>query len=275
MEGKAMAYRTILPAALALLLAGCPGKQEIQQIQTDLDEIKRQMYELNRLEQETKQLVQTLSDQCGISGLRASQADLNQSVEVMRSEVQSLSTRLQSLSRNEAVLSEKLEQCLRRAPAPATSGAARPYSSTPAQGPPPNRPAAPLTPPEQRPEELYKTAYGDYIQDNFDLAIEGFRQLLSAYPDSELADNAEYWIAESYYRQGRVDQALNAFDSVVKRYPEGDKVPDAMVRKAFLLFERRQPAQAAVILNEVLDRYAGTPAAGQARDKLRAEGFLD
>ena len=98
-------------------------------------------------------------------------------------------------------------------------------------------------PPEQRAEQLYRSSYGDYIRDNFDLAIEGFQQLLGRYPRGDLADNAQYWIGESYYRQGRIREATQAFERVIDEYPEGDKVADAMVRKAFILSPagREQP----------------------------------
>ena len=46
------------------------------------------------------------------------------------------------------------------------------------------------------PDELYRSAYEDYMRGNYDLAADGFGEYLRRWPDTELSDNALYWIGE-------------------------------------------------------------------------------
>src|SRR5262249_34683048 len=63
--------------------------------------------------------------------------------------------------------------------------------SSPAGGPPDTAavraPAAGVHP---SPGELYDTAYSDYTKGRYPLAIQGFQEYLTAYPNTDLSDNA-------------------------------------------------------------------------------------
>ena len=253
-----------LGVALLLLGAASGGAKQLDEIQNDVDEVKRQVYELRRLAQATADAVQA---QAGNEGIRTTLADLNQTIEALRTEVGALRTKLQDLDGRQAALLEKLDACVR-----AGSGAAPPAA---AEGAP-----AVVAPPagnddqaQIRAQTLYQNAYGDYIKDNDDLALQGFTELVSTYPLSDLADNALYWTGEIYRRQTKLPEAIAAYDRVIKEYPEGEKVPDAMVRKAYTLFDSHQPAQGVVLLHEVVERYPATEAARQAKEKLKSEGL--
>lgn len=96
----------------------------------------------------------------------------------------------------------------------------------------------------------------------------GFAQFLAANPDSDLADNAQFWLAESALRRTDVASALAGFRAVVERYPEGNKVPDALLKVGFCLGEMGEPESAAVVYTELLERFPETPAADAARQRL-------
>ena len=49
------------------------------------------------------------------------------------------------------------------------------------------------------PSEAYRQAMNDYNSGNFDLALAGFQNYLSQFPDSSQADKAQYWIGECHY----------------------------------------------------------------------------
>ena len=83
------------------------------------------------------------------------------------------------------------------------------------------------------PETLYQEAYGDYREGSYDLSILGFEEYLEAYPDTELADNAAYWLAESYFAQGRFNEAIAGFSNVLSGYPRSEKIASAMLKRGF------------------------------------------
>jgi len=101
-------------------------------------------------------------------------------------------------------------------------------------------------------------------------AIARFRDFLKKYPNSEYADNAQYWIGESYYAMREFDQAILEFDAVRQKYPKGDKVPAALLKLAFAFAELGDKVDARLILQELINRYPQSPEAAKAKEKLKA-----
>src|SRR5262249_14136092 len=75
--------------------------------------------------------------------------------------------------------------------------------SPPSASAPVPRPTAPAAPGQAAggpsAEESYQAAYLDFTRGRYELALTGFREFLRRYPDSPLADSAQYGIGESYY----------------------------------------------------------------------------
>ena len=81
-----------------------------------------------------------------------------------------------------------------------------------------------LVSPEKR---LYEEILASYGKGEYEKAIAGFRGFIKRYPESDLADNAQFWIGESYMSLKQYEPAILAFQEVVKKYPKGNKVPNA------------------------------------------------
>ena len=128
--------------------------------------------------------------------------------------------------------------------------------------------AATANPSDSGSEELYDGALDRLQRGEHALAEQGFRQLLERFPGSELADNAQYWIAESFLRRGDEKRALLEFRAVVERYPGGNKVPDALWKVALGLDREGDREGALEICRELVKRYPGTAAAEAARARL-------
>lgn len=65
------------------------------------------------------------------------------------------------------------------------------------------------------PSESYRAAYQDYLSGKFDLAIEGFNIFLSRYPQSDLAEDAQFYLADSYLSAHDYEKARMAFDKTL------------------------------------------------------------
>jgi tol-pal system protein YbgF len=91
---------------------------------------------------------------------------------------------------------------------------------------------------------------------------------LLKYPRHELADNAMYWIGESYYAEESFSDALRYFQRILDEYPDSNKVPDAMVKAAITLQRAGELDQGRFLLNQVIKVYPGTQSAEVARQKL-------
>jgi tol-pal system protein YbgF len=130
-----------------------------------------------------------------------------------------------------------------------------------------------LAAPAADPLQTYQAAYRDYQRGNFDLAIDGFRDFLEQSPDSDLADNAAYWIGESLFSQKKYREAIAQFDSVVTKYPKSDKVPGALLKKGYAYINSNERAQGIVQLQYVLHEHPRSQEASLARQKLKQLGI--
>ncbi len=91
-------------------------------------------------------------------------------------------------------------------------------------------------------ENLYQIASSDFSSGRFGLAMAGFRDFLTSYPESEWADPATYWVAECHYAQKDLDSAKIAYSAYLKQFPEGEKVCSALY-KLGLVFDKTKRAK--------------------------------
>jgi tol-pal system protein YbgF len=152
-----------------------------------------------------------------------SNADIQVELKELRDQIESLQASLETTSQRLEVLTNEM-------------AAARDRTSlTPAEpvGGAPGETQAPVGTTATRPSEpaqLYSSAYEDYLRGNFDLAIQGFREYASRYPTTDLADNALYWIGETYFAAGDYHEAIRYYSRVADEYGDQNKAPDAMFK---------------------------------------------
>ncbi|MFQ5538970.1 MAG: tol-pal system protein YbgF [Candidatus Binatia bacterium] len=101
-------------------------------------------------------------------------------------------------------------------------------------------------------------------------AIARFKRFLKKHSKSEYADNAQYWIGESYYAIRQFDQAILEFDAVRRKYPNGDKVPAALLKQGFAFAELGDKVDARLILQELIVRYPDSKEAVKAKEKVKS-----
>lgn len=103
---------------------------------------------------------------------------------------------------------------------------------------------------------------------NYRAAIVRLKDFLRKHPQSELADNAQYWIGECYYALKEFDQAILEFNEVRLNYPKGDKAPAALLKQAFAFAELGDRVSARLILQELVDQHPESAEAAKAKEKL-------
>ena len=114
----------------------------------------------------------------------------------------------------------------------------------------------------------YQAAFELLKQQRYEPAALAFQQFLVTYPDSDLAANAQYWLAESYYVTQRFEEALAAFGAVVNTYPGSGKVPDAILKIGYCNYELERWDEAKRSLRRVQSEYPETTAARLALQRL-------
>lgn len=121
----------------------------------------------------------------------------------------------------------------------------------------------------------YQVAFELLKEERYDMAAASFKEFLTAFPDSELVDNAQYWLAESYYASDDFEQALRDFQVVIDDHPRSSKVPDALLKMGLSNYNLQRWDEARLALTRVQQEYAETTAArlaGQYLNRMESEG---
>lgn len=97
-------------------------------------------------------------------------------------------------------------------------------------------PIAPPANPEP-PQDPGKSASGDYDaaiallqQGNYPAAESAFKEWLKLYPKHNLAGNAQYWLAETYYVRGDYAASAVEFLKAYQNYNKSNKSPDSLLK---------------------------------------------
>jgi len=114
----------------------------------------------------------------------------------------------------------------------------------------------------------YQAAFELLKEQRYEPAAMAFHQFLVSFPDSQLADNAQYWLAESYYVTDQFEDALQQFQAVISKYPRSRKVPDALLKIGYSNYGLQRWDAARGALGRVQADYPDTTAARLAEQRL-------
>ena len=124
--------------------------------------------------------------------------------------------------------------------------------------------------PQAGEQATYDTAFDALREGRYAESARRFSAFLEQYPQGELADNATYWLGESYYVTQNYQIALDTFRSLLAAYPQSAKTQDAMLKVGYCLYELKKWTDAEAALNDVVTRYPGSTVARLAQGRLRA-----
>ena len=133
------------------------------------------------------------------------------------------------------------------------------------------QPQQPQAPP---PDVLYNNAVRDYNAGNMDLAKQEFGEYVKAYPNTDLAGNAQFYVAEMEYRAGNYQAAAQDYDKVLQQFPSGNKAASAQLKKGYSLIELGDKQGGVRELSQLIQRFPRSPEATQARERLRRLGVV-
>lgn len=100
-------------------------------------------------------------------------------------------------------------------------------------------------------------------------ASKAFGEFLKKHPQSPLADNAQYWLAEANYVLQQNNTALAEFDKLIKQYPTSPKVPGALLKSGYIYHSTGETTQAKKMLNQVMAQFPGSAEASLAKKRLQ------
>ncbi|MDX8403693.1 MAG: tol-pal system protein YbgF, partial [Mariprofundaceae bacterium] len=116
----------------------------------------------------------------------------------------------------------------------------------------------------------YTAAYLALKSGRYEEAAIGFKSLLNDYPQGEYADQAYFWLGESYLAQHKTEEAITALKKIASDYPDSAKHPAALLRLASAYQESGHRGDAKAALQRLIKQHPESNAAEQARTQLKA-----
>ena len=115
----------------------------------------------------------------------------------------------------------------------------------------------------------YEHAFNTLRDGRYARAQQQFQGFLRRYPNGQYADNARYWLAESYYVGRHFKQAMEEFQRVLDEFPDSTKRAGAQLKIGFIQYEQGEIQKARKTLDTVIQRYPNSTAANLAQQRLR------
>lgn len=115
----------------------------------------------------------------------------------------------------------------------------------------------------------YQAAETAYQAGNHSRARALFRAYVTRHGADERADNAQYFIGQSYLAQEQPARALGELQKVIRNYASGDAVDDALLAMGDAFFRLRACSDARAALEALIQGHRRSPLLRQARAKLR------
>jgi tol-pal system protein YbgF len=252
--------RLSIAALLIVLAAGSayPQNREILQLQRDMIDVRERVNQLqgtvDRDNAFLKSLMERMADQ--VNTLTAGVQKVTQAVDGLRTQNDATTRELRAALKALTDSAKELESDLSSARAQINS-ITRELTTL-------KTTAEPLA----GPDDLWRSAYLDYSAGIWELAITGYQEFLSKYPNDPRAPEAQLHIGDALQEQKKYDLAITQYDIVLQKYPESDKTRAALLKKGLAQAETSQP-QATTTLNEVVKKFPGTSEAITAQAKLK------
>ena len=245
------------------------ANKDIVELQTQVTQLQQQMTQMKQSFDERMGIMRNLLEQntdatnkvtTAINGLQASinkqQQDRSGQGDQLSGQIQALNDTMDELKVRLTKLSKQLEdmQVAQQSMA-AQQSQAQQQAQAIAQAP--------------APDVLYNNALRDYNGAKNDLAIQEFNDYIKFYPNTDLAGNAYFYLAEIQFKAGDYQKAVANYDLVLQNFPSGNKAAVAQLKKGYALLELGKEDEGTQELKRVIQRYPRTNEAVQARERLR------
>ena len=212
---------------------------------------------------------------------------LGTEVRELRGQVEALSHRIDQMEERQRQLYLDADQRLQRIE---SAGQAQAAGPSPQPGALPGAPATPTqtATPGQTPtatlpttrtpdatgvdpfaeQQAYQSAFELLKSGRYDEAAVAFQQFIAEYPTGSYADNAQYWLGETFYITRRFEQAVQEFERLVSMHPTSQKLTHALLKIGYAHDELGNAEDAERVLSDLIERHPQSAAAGLARKRL-------
>lgn len=253
--------RNIMWSFVIVMMTGCASKTDLYMLQDDVKQLKSQTQRAGGESAEVYSEVQQLREEV---------VQLRGTIEELRYQMATSEQPAAPAAPESAVFSEGMgadKQVFEKVVLPKEVSPVQTVDTTAA--------AVSEIPPEPSPvpaideQELYDAGIRYFEGYSYPLARKEFGLLLDNYPSSGLADDAQYFIAETYYNEKWYEKAILEYQIVIEKYPEGDKRPSAFFKQGLAFESIGDSTNAKIRYRELVEFYPDSNEAGIVKEKLQ------
>ena len=150
--------------------------------------------------------------------------------------------------------------------------AAVPQPKTPpaaASESPGGEPAAEPPPAEKDPRENYDLGAKEFAAGNYEAARALLREYLADAPRSDLAPDAMFLVADSYFREKFYEESILEYQNIIETWPESPRIPLCQLNQGIALLEIGKPNEAGLFFESLIEAYPDSPEAQTAGEHLK------
>lgn len=264
----------LLPLAALFAAGGCfATRNDVRVVQSDLASFRTELLKANADQREAlaaalrtlavaSDSVKVMSNRLtSVQGdVRGGLRDVNEQLIQVQELLKQSASRLEVLRKEQEIRANQAAQVPTVPPAgyPMTAADSAARASAGAPG-------APTT----GPIELYNSGRSQLARGSWSTAREIFQDLLTNFPTSDKAPDAQLGIGQTYEGEKQNTAALAAYGVVVQKYPESSAAPTSLWKRANILIDLNRPAEAKPLLQQIVTRYKTSDVYLQADEKLK------
>lgn len=117
-------------------------------------------------------------------------------------------------------------------------------------------------------DDFYDRGFGLLKESKYDEAVNVFKEQIVQHPTGSLADDAHYWIAEAMFINRKPAEARPHLKAIINDFPQSARVPDAMLKSAYIEQEIGNLIEARILFQEIVSRHPSSNAAIAAKNRL-------
>jgi len=271
-----------------ILLSGCVTSTDFETLRSDVSQTRRESFEIKKDVSNLKEQTANVIREDDFNALRESQGEMHarlleiskdlqlltgkfdenkystekalkystSEMNLLKAQITNIEAQIKEMKNRLNTLEGNIEEAKKKVEEPKKESPQQQAS----------QPPKPVEPKDK--VSLYEAAYDAFKDKKYKEARDEFDAFMKEYPQDELADNAQFWIGETYYGEKDFEGAILAYEAVLKKYPKSEKAPGALLKQGFSFIEIGDKKTGKTILEKLVELYPESREAELAKKKI-------
>lgn len=117
-------------------------------------------------------------------------------------------------------------------------------------------------------ENLFEIALNDFTTGRYEIALNGFGDLIDKYPDSQQAEESYYWGAECFYVRKKYSEAAKRYKQYIKDFSNGSKICVALFKLGLIYEKKNQKKASKMVWTKLISQCPDSEEAQAAQARM-------